>query len=190
MVTTGPGFDTTEQDLRWQFEVNVFGVFFGCKTFGQRFLRSGEKAWICNTGSHHSVGTPSVGLPIYVATKHAVLGFTDAFRLEMAAASASASCVRGSSIPVPGMRAGRPRRIGRTDPGQPAKPSGSQAYGLSPEFVGQLVVQGIQREEFFIWTHPFTLELIEKRYREGRDSIQRQWPDGPLPVHKRTPSRV
>jgi hypothetical protein len=52
------------------------------------------------------------------------------------------------------------------------------------------VAQGIEREEFFIWTHPFTLELIEKRYREGRDSIQRQWPDGPLPVHKRTPSRV
>jgi len=37
VVTTGPGFDTTEQDLRWQFEVNVFGVFFGCKSFGQRF---------------------------------------------------------------------------------------------------------------------------------------------------------
>src|ERR1700733_12369700 len=66
VVTTGPGFDTTEKDVQWQFEVNVFGVFFGCKIFGQRFLRSGEKAWICNTGSHHSVGTPSVGLPTYV----------------------------------------------------------------------------------------------------------------------------
>src|SRR5258708_8726869 len=82
VVTTGPGFETSEQDLRWQFEVNVFGVFFGCKIFGQRFLKNPERTWICNTGSHHSVGTPSVGLPTYVATKHAVLGFPDAFRLE------------------------------------------------------------------------------------------------------------
>ncbi len=191
VVTTGPGFDTTEQDLRWQFEVNVFGVFFGCKSFGRRFLNSGEKAWICNTGSHHSVGTPSVGLPTYVATKHAVLGFTDAFRLEYGSRI-------GFSVLCPGIvntdawDAGRnrPSELGGPTQGNPQNQAALQAYGLSPEFVGQLVAQGIEREEFFIWTHPFTLELIEKRYREGRDSIQRQWPDGPLPVHKRTPSRV
>src|SRR6266436_2021427 len=34
VVTTGPGFEVTEQDLRWQFEVNVFGVFHGCSIFG------------------------------------------------------------------------------------------------------------------------------------------------------------
>jgi len=191
VVTTGPGFDTTEQDLRWQFEVNVFGVFFGCKSFGQRFLNSGEKAWICNTGSHHSVGTPSVGLPTYVATKHAVLGFTDAFRLEYGSRI-------GFSILCPGIvntnawDAGRnrPSELGGPIQGNPQNQAALQAYGLSPEFVGQLVAQGIEREEFFIWTHPFTLELLDKRYHEGRDSIQRQWPDGPLPVHKRTPSRV
>src|SRR5580692_6945799 len=43
VVTTGPGFDTSEQDLRWQFEVNVFGVFFGCKIFGQRFLKNPDR---------------------------------------------------------------------------------------------------------------------------------------------------
>jgi meso-butanediol dehydrogenase / (S,S)-butanediol dehydrogenase / diacetyl reductase len=191
VVTTGPGFETTEQDLRWQFEVNVFGVFFGCKIFGRRFLKSSAKAWICNTGSHHSIGTPSIGLPTYVASKHAVLGFTDAFRLEYGTHI-------GFSILCPGIvntgawDAGRnrPKELGGPTTGSPQNQAALQAYGLSPEFVGQLVARGIRNEEFFIWTHPFTLELIEKRYQEGRDSIQRQWPDGPLPEHKRTPSRV
>ena len=191
VVTTGTGFATTEADMRWQFEVNVFGVFFGCKSFGQRFLKQDSKAWICNTGSHHSIGTPSVGLPTYVATKHAVLGFTEAFRLEYGSRI-------GFSILFPGIvntnawNAGRnrPDELGGPTQGNPQNQAALQAYGLSPEFVGQLVARGIANEESFIWTHPFTIELIEKRYQECRDSIQRQWPEGPLPIHKRTPSRV
>jgi len=191
VVTTGPGFETSEQDLRWQFEVNVFGVFFGCKIFGQRFLKNPERTWICNTGSHHSVGTPSIGLPTYVATKHAVLGFTDAFRLEYGSRI-------GFSILCPGIvntnawdaTRNRPAALGGPSSGNPQNQAALQNYGLPPEFVGQLVADGIRNEEFFIWTHPFTLELLEKRYQEGRTSIGRQWPDGPLPIHKRTPSRV
>jgi NAD(P)-dependent dehydrogenase (short-subunit alcohol dehydrogenase family) len=191
VVTTGPGFETSEKDLRWQFEVNVFGVFFGCRTFGQRFLKNPERSWICNTGSHHSVGTPSVGLPTYVATKHAVLGFTDAFRLEYGSRI-------GFSILCPGIvntnawdaTRNRPDALGGPATGNPQNQAALQQYGLPAEFVGQLVADGIRNEEFFIWTHPFTLELIEKRYLEGRTSIERQWPDGPLPIHKRTPSRV
>jgi NAD(P)-dependent dehydrogenase (short-subunit alcohol dehydrogenase family) len=191
VVTTGAGFDTTEQDVQWQFSVNVFGVFHGCKSFGRRFLESNRRAWICNTGSHHSVGTPSVGLPTYVATKHAVLGFTDAFRLEYGHKI-------GFSILCPGIvntnawDAGRnrPDVYGGPTQGNPQNLAALQSYGLSPEFVGDLVVRGISNEEFYIWTHPFTLELIDKRYDESRSSIQRQWPDGPLAEHKRTPSRV
>ena len=191
VVTTGPGFDTTEQDVQWQFSVNVFGVFHGCKSFGRRFLESGRRAWICNTASHHAVGTPSVGLPTYVATKHAVLGFTDAFRLEYGHKI-------GFSLLCPGIvntnawDAGRnrPEAYGGPTQGNPQNLAALQSYGLSPEFVGDLVVRGINNEEFYIWTHPFTLELIDKRYDESRSSIQRQWPDGPLAEHKRTPSRV
>jgi NAD(P)-dependent dehydrogenase (short-subunit alcohol dehydrogenase family) len=191
VVTTGPGFDTTEQDVQWQFSVNVFGVFHGCKSFGRRFLESGRRAWICNTASHHAVGTPSVGLPTYVATKHAVLGFTDAFRLEYGHKI-------GFSLLCPGIvntnawDAGRnrPEAYGGPTQGNPQNLAALQSYGLSPELVGDLVVRGIVNEEFYIWTHPFTLELIDKRYEESRSSIQRQWPNGPLPEHKRTPSRV
>jgi len=101
------------------------------------------------------------------------LGFTDAFRLEYGSRI-------GFSILCPGIVntqcLGRgpqsSRRIGRTNPGQPTKPAALQAYGLSPEFVGQLVAQGIPEGGILHLTHPFTLELLDKRLprRPGLDS--------------------
>lgn len=191
VIATGAGFDTSDQDLRWQFEVNVFGVFNGCRAFGRRFLQQAGRSWICNTASHHAVGTPTKGVATYVAAKHAVLGFSDAFRLEYGERI-------GFSVLCPGIintalwDAGRnrPAEFGDAFVGSEQNHAALESYGMSPEFVGQLVARGIKAEEFFIWTHPFTIELIEKRYAEGRESIQRQWPDGALAVHKRTPGRV
>lgn len=191
VIATGAGFDTRDEDLRWQFEVNVFGVFNGCRAFGRRFLEGGERAWICNTASHHAVGTPTKGVATYVASKHAVLGFSDAFRLEYGERI-------GFSVLCPGIintelwDAGRnrPPELGSAFGGSEQNHAALQNYGMSPEFVGQLVAKGIRDEEFFIWTHPYSIELIDKRYAEGRDSIQRQWPDGPQAIHKRTPGKV
>ena len=191
VIATGAGFDTSDDDLRWQFEVNVYGVFNGCRAFGKRFLATGEKAWICNTASHHAVGTPTKGVSTYVASKHAVLGFSDAFRLEYGDRI-------GFSVLCPGIiktefwDAGRnrPQEFGSAFAGSEQNHAALENYGMSPEQVGKLVTAGILKEEFFIWTHPFTIELIDKRYAEGRDSIQRQWPDGPQEFHKRTPGKV
>jgi meso-butanediol dehydrogenase/(S,S)-butanediol dehydrogenase/diacetyl reductase len=191
VIKTGAGFDTTDEDLRWQFEVNVYGVFNGCRAFGQRFLAGSDRAWICNTASHHAIGTPTQGVATYVASKHAVLGFSDAFRLEYGERI-------GFSVLCPGIintelwDAGRnrPPELGSAFEGSEQNHAALQEYGMSPEVAGQLVAKGIRNEEFFIWTHPFTIDLIEKRYAEGRDSIARQWPDGPQPFHKRTPGKV
>jgi NAD(P)-dependent dehydrogenase (short-subunit alcohol dehydrogenase family) len=173
-----------------QFSVRDADLTFNHRRYqNDGYQRNGRRG--NNTGSHHSIGTPSVGLPTYVATKHAVLGFTEAFQLEYGSRI-------GFSILCPGIvntnawDAGRnrPAELGGPTQGSPQNQAALQAYGLAPEFVGQLVAKGIINEESFIWTHPFTIELIEKRYQECRDSIQRQWPHGPLPIHKRTPSRV
>jgi len=191
IINPGPGFDTTDGDLRWQFEVNVYGVFFGCRAFGKRFLQQDGKAWIVNTASHHAVGTPTKGVATYVATKHAVLGFTDAYRLEYGDKI-------GFSVLCPGIintelwDAGRnrPAEYGDAFEGSEHNLNALRSYGMSAELVGELVTKAIDKEEFFIWTHPFSMELIEKRYAEGKGSIERQWPHGPQEFHKRTPAKV
>jgi meso-butanediol dehydrogenase/(S,S)-butanediol dehydrogenase/diacetyl reductase len=186
-----PGFDVSDADFQWQFDVNVRGVFNGLREFGPRFLKQGQPAWICNTGSHHSIGAPTKGVAIYVATKHAVLGLAEAFRTEFGDRI-------GVSVLCPGIvntalwNAGRnrPTELGGAIAGDPRNEKAQATLGFSPERVGELVVDAIRARDFFVWTHPQDMGLIEKRYREGQDSMARQWPHGPTAEHKLTPHDV
>lgn len=146
-----PGFEVSDADLRWQLDVNVVGMFNGCREFGPRFLKQGAPAWICNTGSHHSIGAPTKGVAVYVATKHAVLGFAEAFRTEFGDRI-------GVSVLCPGIvntalwDAGRnrPTELGGAVAGNPRNQAASAELGLSPEVVGELVAAGITAGDFFI----------------------------------------
>lgn len=187
----GMALDVGDADLRWQFEVNVFGVFNGMREFTRRFAAQGGQAWIVNTGSHHSVGAPTKGVSIYVATKHAVLGLADAFRTEFGPTI-------GYSVLCPGIintslwNAGRnrPGEFGGKVGGDPRNAAAQASFGMDPERVGTLVTAGIIAEDPYIWTHPQDIELIEKRYSECRDTLARQWPDGPGAEHMMTPHDV
>lgn len=69
------------EDARRIFDVNYFGYVNGCKTVIPIMRRAGSGV-IINVGSVVS----DVGLPLqshYVATKHAIKGFTDALRTEL-----------------------------------------------------------------------------------------------------------
>jgi NAD(P)-dependent dehydrogenase (short-subunit alcohol dehydrogenase family) len=189
VTPVGPATAATEQDARWIFDVNVFGVWNGMRIFSQRFLEAGSPAWIVNTGSHHSIGAPSKNVALYVSTKHAVLGLSEAFRTEMGDQV-------GMSVLCPGIintelwnsGRNRPDEYGGTQLANPGLAEVVRALGFPPRKVGDLVVKGIEAEDFWIWTHPQDIELIEKRYRESVDCLERQWPDGPTELHKLTPS--
>jgi len=141
--------------------------------------------------SNHSIGAPTKGISLYVATKHAVLGMAEAFRTEYGDAI-------GVSVLCPGIVSTNLWDSGRTRPEEfgghyrvdQAAGNHSRTLGLSPRYVGQMVVDGIQAGDFWIWTHPQDIDLIEKRYRESVESIKRQWPNGPTEVHKSTPTEV
>jgi meso-butanediol dehydrogenase/(S,S)-butanediol dehydrogenase/diacetyl reductase len=183
--------DITDADFRWQIEVNVVGVFNGMREFVRRFREQGGPAWVVNTGSHHAIGAPTKGVAAYVASKHAVLGLTDAFRTEYGDSI-------GFSVLCPGIintsiwdsGRNRPSDFGGRFAGDPRSRELLTSFGMRPERVGELVTAGIRAEEFFIWTHPQDLDLIEARYREGRESMERQWPDGPDEEHQQTPHDV
>jgi NAD(P)-dependent dehydrogenase (short-subunit alcohol dehydrogenase family) len=185
------GFAISDNDFQWQVDVNFRGPFNGMREFGPRFLAQGRPAWICNTGSHHSIGSPTKGVAIYVATKHAVLGLAEAFRTEYGDRI-------GVSVLCPGIvntslwDAGRnrPPEFGGAFAGDPRNAKALSTLGFKPERVGELVAAGIRAGDFFIWTHPQTIALIEKRYREGKEAIDRQWPNGPTEEHNLTPRDV
>lgn len=188
---TGPGFDISDTDFRWQLDVNVVGVFNGMREFGRRFREQGGQAWIVSTGSHHSIGAPTKGIAAYVASKHAVLGLSEAFRTEYGPEiGVGVLCPGIVNTSIWDAGRNRPAEFGGKIAGDPRNQQAMLNLGMNPERVGQLVAAGIVNEDFFIWTHPQDMDLIEKRYQEGRETITSQWPNGPTEEHKMTPHEV
>ena len=75
--------DTPLEEMQRVMAVNFQGVWQGCQVFGKRLIEQGTPAAIYNTGSENSLFVAVVNSAAYVASKHAVMGLTDALREEM-----------------------------------------------------------------------------------------------------------
>jgi NAD(P)-dependent dehydrogenase (short-subunit alcohol dehydrogenase family) len=74
-------WDFTDDEWQWLLGVNVRGVANGIRSFVPRMIAQGE-GHIVNTGSGASfVSTPRLGP--YCATKHAIVGLSEALRYEL-----------------------------------------------------------------------------------------------------------
>jgi NAD(P)-dependent dehydrogenase (short-subunit alcohol dehydrogenase family) len=77
----GRVWDYSDEDFRWLVGVNLFGVANGLRSFVPRMIEQGQ-GHIVNTGSGASfVSTPRLGP--YCATKHAIVGLSEALRYEL-----------------------------------------------------------------------------------------------------------
>jgi len=168
--------DSTPHDLHWLFAVNVFGVWHGCSVFGRRFRDQATQAWICNTGSEHSIAMPHVQAGIYTATKHAVLGLSDVLRNELPEHV-------GVSILCPGVVKTDLWDAGRNRPaehgGRSEAPEGVRQImerGLDALDIGRSAVAGVERGDFFILTHSHDRAYVEKRYAELLGAFDAQVP--------------
>jgi NAD(P)-dependent dehydrogenase (short-subunit alcohol dehydrogenase family) len=178
VTATSDGFDLSDADMRWQIDVNLVGVFNGMREFGSRFRAEGKPAWIVNTGSHNALGAPYQQICGYVATKHAVLGLSEAFRTDYPESNVGISILCPGVVNTGIWDAGRnrPSEYGGVYEGDPGNAKYLAEIGLSPARVGERVVDGIRKEDFYIFTHAEDIALIEKRYQEGRACMERQWP--------------
>ncbi len=80
---SGSVLDTPLEEMQRVMAVNFQGVWQGCQVFGKRLIEQGTAAAIYNTGSENSFFVAVRHAAAYVASKHAVLGLTDALRNEM-----------------------------------------------------------------------------------------------------------
>jgi len=164
--------DSSAEDLAWLFSVNVYGCWNGCSVFGRRFCEQGTAAHICNTGSEHSLGRPHLRAGIYTATKHAVLGLSDVLRGEL-------PDFIGVSILCPGVVKSDIWDAARNKPGNEERAGGEAgtdperefaralvAHGKDPLEIGRIAVEGVERGDFYIPTHPHSRMYVESRYRE------------------------
>jgi NAD(P)-dependent dehydrogenase (short-subunit alcohol dehydrogenase family) len=83
-----PVWDTTPNDWRWTFGVNVFGVAFGVQSFVPRMIASGEPGYVVNTSSGDGAVTPMPNASVYAASKAAVGTITECLAVNLQTAGA------------------------------------------------------------------------------------------------------
>ena len=87
----GRAIDESDELTARTLAINVYGVILGTKLATARMVKR-HSGHVINVASLASV-TPAPGIATYVATKHAVLGYTDSIRLEMRGTGVAFSAV-------------------------------------------------------------------------------------------------
>ena len=78
-------WDSTPNDWKWTFGVNVFGVAHGIQAFVPRMLASGEVGMVINTSSPDGPIAPMPQASVYAATKCAVTCVTECLAAQLEA---------------------------------------------------------------------------------------------------------
>jgi NAD(P)-dependent dehydrogenase (short-subunit alcohol dehydrogenase family) len=84
-------WETTPNDWRWTFGVNVFGVAHGIQAFVPRMLAAGAEGVVINTSSPDGPIAPMPQASVYAATKCAVTCVTECLAAQLAAEGANVS---------------------------------------------------------------------------------------------------
>jgi NAD(P)-dependent dehydrogenase (short-subunit alcohol dehydrogenase family) len=162
-----PMLETTLEDWRWVFEVNLFGVVHGIQAFAPRLVAQGE-GHIVNTASSGGLLTVP-GFGAYCATKHAVVGLSETLYQELSGTGV------GVSVLCPGLIAtkifesernrpadGGPTEYGKV--GEGARKSINET-GSSPEHVAHKVVEAIREGRMHILPNEEIVPVVAERFR-------------------------
>jgi NAD(P)-dependent dehydrogenase (short-subunit alcohol dehydrogenase family) len=155
--------DMSSRTWEWVMSVNFWGVVHGCRVFLPHLRRS-EEAHIVNTASHAAFATGLPTFHAYIASKAAVAAITENLAFEFASTDPGI----GVSLLVPGMVKTRMNSSERNRPADvPATDTdplrigihedieyATQAEGLEPAAVADLVVNGLRDRRFWLLTHP------------------------------------
>lgn len=95
-----PLHQTTDEDYHWLVDVNIRGVFNGCRAAVRSFLERGEGGCIINTTSI-SAHAGASSLALYSASKAALLGMTYSIASGYAVNKIRANCVSPGDMETP-----------------------------------------------------------------------------------------
>lgn len=173
-----PLWQSEPLDWSWVFGVNVFAIGYALQSFVPRMLQQGQAAHIVNTASVAGLVSGS-GFGIYRASKHAAVALSETLAHELAQQNAPISV----HVLCPGWVRTRIVSSARNRPGGPPpldraaqKSSGIMHKivegGIEAFAVAEQVFEAIEKQRFYILTHPEMTPAIAIRAKdllEGRN---------------------
>lgn len=165
----GPMLDTTTADWKWTLDVNLMGVVHGVLAFGPLFVEQGH-GHIVNTASEAGlVTTPALGM--YCATKHAVVGLSEALWREVHPQGVGVSCLCPNLVATKIFESERNR-----DDGVEMSPDAAAtiapmreiigAMGLPPSAAADAVISAVLADRFWVFTHDSTVPSAAMRFAD------------------------
>lgn len=165
LPSTGPLWETTEQEWTWILGVNLLGIVHGVQAFVPGMLAHGDEGHVVNTASLAGLlGFDAGGA--YGPSKFAAVGYSEQLALELQAASddrigVSVLCpawVRTRIVDADRNRPAELRELGDPDPATAAKRAvltgQMEAGALAPEVVAAEVVDAIRTGRLFVTPNP------------------------------------
>jgi NAD(P)-dependent dehydrogenase (short-subunit alcohol dehydrogenase family) len=169
MGILGPVTLARYDDWDWGLGVLLGGVVNGVQTFVPRMLAHAEGSHIVNTSSMAAV-VPIPGAAIYITAKAAVVGLSEALRSELGPEGIGVSAFCPGPVQTNIREGGRlrPERFrdsGYTQLEEELEERPNSPLWMDPLECGERVLEGIRRDELYIFTHREFREGAEARFR-------------------------
>lgn len=141
IIQAAPIFGVELSDWQRVIDVNLWGVLYGCRIFGEYFASQGE-GHIVNVASWGGV-FPAPGMTMYSTSKFAVVGFTHQLRWELGLKGV------GVTLVIPGLV--KSAILDRQDVGLAHIPTGLiMRASSSPVGLARKIRRAVQRNRGFI----------------------------------------
>lgn len=178
------------EEWKWHLDVMVMGAVHGIRSFVPIMLEQGVEGYVVNTASMGGLITGSDSQAVYMTAKHGLVAMTEGLQHQLAGVSDKVKCsvlcpAFVSSDVFDNFETLRPEAV----PSPRATQEGAQAIdgmkqflsmGLPAREAGEIVVQAIRDERFYILTHPAWASMVEARMRAIIDGHDPARPAPPL----------
>ncbi len=165
-VGGGGAIDQVSQaDWDWVIEVNLMGVIYGMETFLPLLRAHGEGGYVLNTASMAGMVSPP-GMEPYNATKFAVVALSEGWGVQLAGENIGVGVLCPGFVKTKIDQSGRnrPDRFGGPADVELGVASALVQAGIDPARVGKRVVEAIENNERYVFTHPGMRGAVEARF--------------------------
>jgi NADP-dependent 3-hydroxy acid dehydrogenase YdfG len=177
----------TYQDWDWVMGVNVDGVINGVQAFVHRIMAHGEGGHIVNTASMAG-HIPVPNLSVYNMSKYAVVGMSEAMRIDLEPHNIGVSVLCPGVVSTNIFDSGRNRPehlrgtgdnssddlfTGANDEETAARRAALFETALDASVVGEMVLDAIQNDDLYIFTHPHLQAPVQERTSEMDAAFER-----------------